>query len=108
MIRDGGTQNPRHQVAAGRKADGRWVVVAVNATEGVDTPSSFLGAQYGAATQQLTVNVLEMAGMARAFTARRADINGVVSGFSTVNMQDGLIRFTLAASESIALEQVLA
>jgi hypothetical protein len=106
MIRNGGRFNPRIQVAAGRKSDDRWVIVAVNATEGTeDKGSSFLGAHYASATLQITTTVAEMAGQARVFKTRRASQTGTITTSATKNMQDGVIRFTLVAGETIALEE---
>jgi hypothetical protein len=105
MVRDGSSQlNPRVQVAAGRRSNGRWSIVAVNATQGAaDSPSSFLGGAYKAATLQLTVTVAELAGLDRTFAAERASSSGSLSGPSTVNLQNGVTRFTLAAGETISL-----
>ena len=107
MIRDSSSQfNPRIQVAAGRRIDGRWSIVAVNATQGAsDNPTSFLNGSYKAATLQMTVTVAELAGLDRTFAAERASSGGTLSGPSTVNLKNGVTRFTLSAGETISLVQ---
>ena len=95
---------PRQVVSVSRRTDGRWQVVAVNATSDVDTPSSFVGGHFAAVTQQLTVTIPELAGVDVTFTARRAaQTSSAMSAPSTVNCKSGVLRFTLAAGESIGM-----
>ena len=99
-------RQPRACVAAARRPDGRWQVVAVNTTHGSDSPSSFVGGHYAALTQQLTVTIPLLAGTDATFTARRAaQTADAMSGPSTVNMIDGVLRFTLAPAETIGMVQ---
>ena len=105
MIRDSSSAlNPRLQVAAGRRVDGRWAIIAVNATQGAaDRPSKYLGGAYQAVTLQLTVSVAELAGLDRTFSVERASASGLLGERSAVNLKDGVTRFTLAAGETIGL-----
>lgn len=109
MIRNPGASTtkstPRQQVIAGRRPDGKWVIAAVNATYGEDffpTPVN-VSNHYGAVAQQLTVTIPELSGLDRAFSAKRADINGSVSGPATVNLKNGVMRFTLQPGETIGM-----
>jgi hypothetical protein len=99
-------RQPRACVAAARRPDGRWQVVAVNSTYGSDSPSNFAGGHYAALKQQLTVTIPLLAGTNATFTARRAaQIADSMSAPGTVNMIDGVLRFTLAPAETIGMVQ---
>jgi hypothetical protein len=111
MIRQPGAsggRNPRQQVIAGRRSDNRWVIAAVNATFGSDgfTPIN-TNNHYGAVTQQLTVTIPELSGFDREFSAKRADINGLVTGPATVNLKNGVTRFTLQPGETIGMTSTI-
>jgi len=65
-----------------------------------------VGGHYAALTQQLTVTIPLLAGTDATFTARRAaQTADAMSGPSTVNMIDGVLRFTLAPAETIGMVQ---
>ena len=82
------------------------MIVAVNATEGSDLATKFLNGHYAAALLQMTVTVAELAGQDRIFSAERATSGGGVSGPTTVNMINGVTRFTLSAGETIAMVEL--
>lgn len=108
MIRNPGAtsgRTPRQQVIAGKKPNNEWVICATNVTYGTDNfpVPSFTDNHYAAITQQLTVNIGELSTSSRVFQAKRASDTGSVSGPTPVNMQLGVMRFTLAPGETIAM-----
>lgn len=104
MIRTFDSNKPRINVAAGRRPDGRWVLVAVNATYGsADEFNAYLNAHYKATLEQPTVRFDELLGKSGTWAVRRASMAGQVSGPDPAKMVDGQIRFTLAPGETIVL-----
>ena len=104
MIWDSSTNpcGPRQLVGCGRRTDGRWVLVALNYAFDTKVETSYSGGHYGAITQQLTVTIPELSTVDRVWSGRRASRTGSTTNV-TVNMRAGIMRFTLAPAETIAL-----
>ena len=105
MIRDGGVRMPRINSACCKRTDGRWTFVACNTTFDPEVVNSFIDARYEGATIQITVTITELvtAGATMTWSAHRAaPVTGALSP-QTVNMVNGVIRFTLAAGETIGM-----
>ena len=103
MLRNFSSYNPRIQASVAKRPDNQWAIMACNATEGtVDEVTVFLNAHYKSALIQLTVNMPELAGQNLTFAAQRCNVGGTIST-QTVNMVDGVARFTMPAGDTIAM-----
>jgi Concanavalin A-like lectin/glucanases superfamily len=99
----GGIRNPRIQSACFRNSDGRWGFACCNATNGAGAVTSGIDACYPAALIQVTVTIPEMAGVNTVWTTERCSSAGTITTGGTVNMQNGMMRFTLAERETIGM-----
>jgi hypothetical protein len=77
----------RHIVIAGKRPDSKWLIAGCNRS---------------GSTEQYTVTVPELVGQDAVFSGDRITGGGSVSSTS-VNMNDGLLRFTLVDSETVVL-----
>ena len=106
MIRNTNGPLPRIQAACCQRPDGRWTFVANNATVGsTEDLGNHLGSHYVAATIQITVNfaaISELAAKTMKWTAHKCNMAGTLSTVE-VNQVNNLMRFTLAAGETIGL-----
>ena len=94
---------PRIQMAAARRPDNSWVILGVNSTDGAGSlgPNN-LAACYPAATLQITVTMPVLSGSSMSFTTRRASKAGTITS-GTLDMVNGVIRFTVEPGETISL-----
>ena len=103
MLRTFGSYNPRINTACAKRPDGRWVFIAVNTTQGAGEVSNFLSAHYPGALIQVTATIPELSGVNAVWTTQRCSSAGTVTTGATINMQSGVMRFTLDEAESISL-----
>ena len=98
-------RQPRQFVAAGRRADGRWVVASVSHAFGNDAPSQWAGGHYAAEKQQLTARIAELVGQNATFAAQRCSIGGALGPVVRYPLVDGRLRWTLAPGETLVMVQ---
>jgi hypothetical protein len=95
---------PRIQMAAAKRPNLSWIILGVNTTDGAGNTSG-LTACYPGESLQMTTTITELAGMDSVLTTRRASKAGTITT-GTANMINGVVRFTLAAGETISLIKV--
>lgn len=110
MIRGNGNFYPRINSACCKRTDGRWSFVCCNTTHGATDESAGSPAQggvglsghYAQQTIQITATIPELSSTTATWSAHKCTMTGVLST-QTVNMVNGVIRFTLGPGETIGM-----